>query len=153
MTPPPESATASVPVAPLPRRSAARFALYPLGYTWAMPNTLIGLTFIPLALLSGGGFQVRRGAVDVYGGVVQWFLLTFCRGAGAMTLGHVIIAQDKYWLDRTHNHEHVHVAQYMRWGPFFLPMYCLSSFQCWRKGKNPYLENRFEIEAYGKFPC
>jgi hypothetical protein len=41
----------------------------------------------------------------------------------------------------------------MRWGPFFLPAYGLSSLACKWKGKNPYLENRFEKVAYGLFPC
>ena len=56
-------------------------------------------------------------------------------------------------LDWTRNHEHVHVGQYMWWGPFFLPAYGLSSLICKWKGKNPYLENRFEKVAYGLYPC
>jgi hypothetical protein len=130
-----------------------RFVLLPMGYTWALPNTVLGLCFAPLALLSGGGVRAQRGAIEVYGGLARFFLRKCCRGAGAMTLGHVILGQDRGMLDHTRNHEHVHVAQYMRWGPFFLPMYFLSSFWCWRKGKNPYLDNLFEVEAYGKFPC
>lgn len=130
-----------------------RYAAYPLGYTWALPNTLLGACFLPLALLSGGGVRFERGAMELHGGVVKWFLRKIARGAGAMTLGHVILGQDRGCLDHTRNHEHVHVGQYMWWGPFFLPAYALSSFLCWRKGLDPYRQNRFEIPAYEKFPC
>lgn len=130
-----------------------RYVAYPLGYTWALPNTLIGVSFLPLTLLSGGGVRFERGAMELYGGFAKWFLCKIARGAGAMTLGHVILGQDRPCLDHTRDHEHVHVGQYMRWGPFFLPMYALSSYLCWRKGLCPYRQNRFEIPAYEQFPC
>ncbi|HVL12389.1 MAG TPA: hypothetical protein VM529_07480 [Gemmata sp.] len=125
----------------------------PLGYLWAMPNTLLGVAMAPLTLLSGGRVRFERGAMELYGGFAAWFLRNVAGGAGAMTLGHVIVGRDKPMLDFTRDHEHVHVAQYMRWGPFFLPVYGLSSLMCKWKGKNPYLENRFEKVAYGLFPC
>jgi hypothetical protein len=130
-----------------------RYVAYPLGYTWALPNTLLGLCFFMPALVSGGGVRLERGAVEIYGGFTRWFLRRVCRGAAAMTLGHVILGRDRDALDFTRNHEHVHVGQYMRWGPFFLPAYALSSFLCWRRGLNPYLDNRFEKPAFEKFPC
>jgi hypothetical protein len=132
--------------------TAAQIALRSLGYTWALPNSVLGLCFVPLTLASGGRARWERGAIEVHGGAAKWFLEKVCGGVCAMTLGHVILAVDKAALDHCRNHEHVHVEQYMRWGPLFLPMYGWSSFQCKRQGKNPYLENRFEIEAYGKFP-
>lgn len=130
-----------------------RYIAYPLGYTWALPNTLLGMCFVPLALMSGGRVRFQRGVMEVHGGVAKWFLRKVARGAGAMTLGHVILGQDRACLEHTRDHEHVHVGQYMWWGPFFLPMYALSSIQCWRKGLCPYRQNRFEIPAYEKFPC
>ena len=130
-----------------------RYVAYPLGYTWALPNTLLGACFLPLALVSGGGVRFERGAMEIHGGFAKWFLRRIARGASAMTLGHVILGQDRGCLDWTRNHEHVHVAQYTRWGPFFLPAYALSSFLCWRKGLNPYLDNRFEKPAFKQFPC
>jgi hypothetical protein len=130
-----------------------RFVTSPLGYLWALPNTVVGAGMAPLVLLSGGRVRFERGAMELYGGFASWFLRKVAGGAGAMTLGHVILAQDRGNLDFTRDHEHVHVRQYMRWGPFFLPMYGLSSFLCWRKGLNPYLENRFERVAYALFPC
>ena len=51
---------------------------------------------------------------------------------------------------RARDHEHVHVRQYERWGPFMLPAYFLSSFLAWRRGGDYYLDNRFEREAYGQ---
>ena len=130
-----------------------RYVAYPLGYTWALPNTLLGACFLPLALVSGGRVRFERGAMEIHGGFAKWFLRRIARGASAMTLGHVILGQDRGCLDWTRNHEHVHVAQYTRWGPFFLPAYALSSFLCWRKGLNPYLDNRFEKPAFKQFPC
>jgi len=130
-----------------------RYAAYPLGYLWALPNTLLGVACIPLVLVSGGRARFERGALELHGGFAAWLLRNFCRGAGAMTLGHVILGRDRAMLDWTRNHEHVHVGQYMRWGPFFLIIYGLSSFNCWRKGRNPYLENCFEKVAYGLYPC
>ncbi|MBA4062303.1 MAG: hypothetical protein C0501_01090 [Isosphaera sp.] len=130
-----------------------RLVTTPLGYLWALPNTVLGVFCLPPTLLSGGRVRFERGAMEVYGGFAAWFLRRVCGGVGAMTLGHVILAQKRDDLNFTRDHEHVHVGQYMRWGPFFLPMYGLSSFLCWRKGLNWYLENRFEKVAYALFPC
>lgn len=126
---------------------------YPLGYLWALPNTLLGVAFLPPTIFSGGRVTVRRGALELSGGAVAWYLRTLCGGVGAMTLGHVILGRDRRMLDYTRDHEHVHIAQYMRWGPLFIPMYGLSSLMCKWKGQNPYFENRFEKVAYGLFPC
>ncbi|MBA4188355.1 MAG: hypothetical protein C0467_10160 [Planctomycetaceae bacterium] len=130
-----------------------RFIGYPLGYVWASPNSVLGLGLLPFVLMSGGRARFQSGVVELYGGFAAWFLRNIAGGAGAMTLGHVIVARDLRMLNFTRNHEHVHVGQYMQWGPLFLPMYGLSSFLCWRAGLNPYLENRFEKVAYGLHPC
>jgi hypothetical protein len=130
-----------------------RYVGYLFGYLWALPNTLLGLACLPLVIMTGGRARTERGVLELYGGFAAWFLRTICRGASAMTLGHVILGRDRAALDRTRDHEHVHVGQYMWWGPFFLPMYGLSSFLCWRKGLNPYLDNHFEKVAYSRCPC
>ncbi len=124
-----------------------------LGYVWALPNTLLGVACLPLVAFSGGRVRFERGVMELYGGFAAWFLRNIAGGAGAMTLGHVILARDRTMLDFTREHEHVHVWQYMCWGPFFLPAYGLSSFLCWRKGLNPYMDNRFEKVAYARHPC
>ena len=130
-----------------------RYIGYPFGYLWTLPNTLIGSLFLPFTLVSGGRVRFSRGAMELYGGFVAWYLRNCCRGLGSMTLGHVIVSRDRRMLDYTRNHEHVHIGQYMRWGPFFIPIYLFSSYLCWRKGLNPYLDNCFEKVAYGLFPC
>jgi hypothetical protein len=47
-------------------------------------------------------------------------------------------------------HEQVHVRQYERWGPLFVPAYLLSSLVELLRGRRPYRDNWFEREAYGK---
>lgn len=67
-----------------------------------------------------------------------------------MTLGHVILGQTAETLDRVRDHEHVHVRQFETWGPLFIPMYIAFSGVLWFLRRDPYLENPFEVEAYGK---
>ena len=127
-----------------------------LAYLWASPNTVLGLLALPPTLVSGGGVRVVRGVVEIHGGFAKWLLarglpsaIRIFGPASAMTLGHVVLGQDRACLDESRDHEHVHVRQYERWGPFFLPAYFLASFAAWRRGENPYFGNRFEKEAYG----
>src|SRR5262245_13808731 len=107
-----------------------RFVGHTAGYLWALPNTLVGICFLPFTLLSGGCVRFERGAMELYGGFPAWFLRKCCGGAGSMTLGHVILSRDRAMLNYTRDHEHVHVFQYMVWGPFFLPIYGMSSLIC-----------------------
>lgn len=129
-----------------------------LRYAWAFfPGSLLGLIGVPLALLGGGRCRVVRGCVEIEGGGVTWFLRRGMRwlggnGAAAMTLGHVILGCDQSCLDRSRDHEHVHVRQYERWGPFFLPAYLLAGLWLWWRGFDAYLDNPFEREAYSKAP-
>jgi hypothetical protein len=126
-----------------------------LAYLWASPNTLLGLLAVPPAVLTGGRVRVVRGVVEVHGGFARWLLARGLPGAirmfgpaAAMTLGHVVLAQDWDCAEASRDHEHVHVRQYERWGPFFLPAYFLCSFLAWRRGRHPYLDNPFEREAF-----
>jgi hypothetical protein len=121
-----------------------------LAYIWALPTTAVGLPFVVLAPLTGGGVQVVDGVIEVYGGVARWFLKTVGFGAAAMTLGHVVLAQDRVTHDWTRSHERVHVRQVERWGPLFLPAYGLASLVAWMRGKRAYWDNAFEREAYDK---
>jgi hypothetical protein len=125
----------------------------PVAYLWAAPNTLLGLALLPLVVITGGRVRVVRGAVELHGGFAR-FLLRRCLlvKASALTLGHVILGQNLGCLDHARDHEHVHVRQYERWGPLFLPAYLLSSLLAWRRGGHFYFDNRFEREAYGLFP-
>ncbi len=69
-------------------------------------------------------------------------------GAAAMTFGHTILARNRDEILRTIDHELVHVRQYESWGVLFVPAYLGSSVWLWLRGRDPYLDNPFEIEAY-----
>ena len=115
------------------------FILRPLAYLWAMPNTLLGLSFLPLVLATGGRARVERGAVEISGGFAKFFLSRcLLIDAAALTLGHVILGRNRYCLDRARDHEHVHVRQYERWGLAMLPAYVISSVLAWRRGDDFY---------------
>jgi hypothetical protein len=68
----------------------------------------------------------------------------------AITLGHVILAVDVDALDASRAHERVHVRQYERWGPFFLPAYVLSSLWQLACGRRCYRDNWFERQAHDR---
>jgi hypothetical protein len=123
----------------------------PLAYLWAAPNTAVGLLFLAPVLLTGGRVRAERGVLELHGGFARFFLrhCLFVK-ASALCLGHVIVGQDRDCLDYSRDHEHVHVRQFERWGPFMLPAYFLSSFLAWRRGGHFYFDNRFEREAYGR---
>ena len=121
-------------------------------YVWASPASAIGICIGGVGLLTGGGYQIRRGALEFYGGAVTWLLRRLWIPARAMTLGHTIVGQSLCDLDVTRDHEHVHIRQYARWGPFFIPAYLLCSLTLWLRGRNPYLDNPFEAEAFDLYP-
>lgn len=129
----------------------------PLLYLWASPTTLFGLLPLPLVLFAGGSVRWVEGVVEIEGGVVTRILRhgmpwVGSGGAAAMTLGHVVWGCDRHCLDRSRRHEHVHVRQYERWGPLFVPAYFMASYIAYRRGLNPYFDNVFEREAYGEAP-
>lgn len=122
-------------------------------YVWAFPATLLGLALVPIAVMQGGSATIVRGVLEVHGGIVTWLLqrgLPFAGSAAAMTLGHVILGCDAACLEFSRNHEHVHVRQYERWGPLFIPAYLAASFVIYLRGGDAYLDNPFEREAYAK---
>jgi hypothetical protein len=147
----------SAPALPAPARDyTASVAMKRLlVYLWTAPTTLVGLWLAPLALLTGGGVQRIDGVIEIHGGVVRW-LLRHCTllkgGASAMTLGHVVLGQDRTVLELTREHERVHVRQAERWGPLFIPAYLLASLIALLRGKNAYFDNPFERDAYRKAP-
>ena len=124
-------------------------------YLWAAPATLLGLLAVAIACLTGGSARIVRGVLEVHGGFATAFLrrgLPFVGSGAAMTLGHVILGQDLRCLEGSREHEHVHVRQYERWGPFFLPAYLSASVMLWLRGRDPYHDNPFEREAYEQAP-
>ena len=123
-------------------------------WVWASPYTLLGLGCGVLFLLTGSKLQWRRGVAEFYGGSVQRLLRMAPispEGALAMTIGHTIFGQTEEALDLARDHEHVHVRQFERWGPFMGPAYFLGSLWSWLRGGRPYRDNPFEREAYDAF--
>jgi hypothetical protein len=119
-------------------------------YLWALPNSVLGLA---LGLLCVGGRRGGRwvdGALEIHGPGVGGL---FARLGSdrlvirSLTLGHVVLARDLSCLQATRRHERVHVAQYERWGPAYLPAYLLASLVAAGRGRDPYLDNRFERRA------
>ena len=124
-------------------------------YLWTFPTTIVGLLFLPLAILTGGGAQVVVGVLEIHGGFADFFLrrCTLLKGgASAMTLGHVVLGRDPLLLELTRPHERIHVRQCERWGIFFLPAYGIASLIALLRGGNMYRDNAFEREAYDACP-
>ena len=117
------------------------------------PASLIGLSLIPIALLQGGAVSLVRGVVEAHGGIITKVLRTglpWVGSGGAVTFGHVVWGCDRHCLENSRAHERVHVSQYERWGPLFIPFYLFMSLLMHAKGLDPYLDNCFEREAFEK---
>ena len=122
-----------------------------LGVLWAAPNTLLGLVAAGIARATGGEARRVAGVVEASGGAAAWALGRLARhGVSAMTLGHVVVGQSRADLDATRRHERVHVRQYARWGPLFLPLYALSSLVALARGRDAYRGNAFEAAAFAE---
>ncbi len=65
----------------------------------------------------------------------------------AITFGHVVLGRSHAELARLRAHEHAHVRQYERWGALFLLLYPASSLWQWARGRRPYMDNVFEVDA------
>lgn len=120
------------------------------GIVWASPWSLLGLLIGMLGLTTGGRVQRRGRAIEFYGGAVTWLLQRPPHGQFrlAMTLGHTVLGQTDASLDISREHEMVHVRQYERWGPLFVPAYFLCSLVVWLAGRDAYRDNPFERQAY-----
>lgn len=116
-----------------------------LSYLWAGPNTALA---IGIGLLLFARFRIVEGVIEIHGPGVAWVLKRLPVSALAMTVGHAIFGQDDRALDLTRKHEQVHVGQYARWGLFFIPAYLSWSAWLFLNGRDGYLENPFEIEAF-----
>ena len=121
-------------------------------YGWAFPNTLIGLLIGVVALMLGARFQLIEGVLEFHGGLLARWLakIPVLNRFVAITLGHTILGKNAEVLNAFRAHEQVHVRQYERWGILFIPAYIVLSMWAMMRGKKPYLENRFEREAYAK---
>src|SRR5215471_114149 len=119
-------------------------------YLWTFPNSLIGLIFVPVALM-GGGVDPVDGVLELHGPLIAWILahcIPMARGVAAITLGYVVLGRDREALLQTRAHERVHVRQYERWGPAFIPAYLLASLWGFVTGAGAYHGNAFERAAF-----
>lgn len=115
-----------------------------LGYLWAAPCSLLGLLLAMLPLLSGARVRRQQGALEVALPPWRWLQrLPFA----AITLGHVILGRDLATLAALRTHEQVHVRQFQRWGLLLLLAYPAASLWLLLRGKRPYWDNPFEVEA------
>ena len=130
----------------MPTLSAASHALR---YAWAAPCSMVGLLLALAALASGATVRSMHGTFEVAGGRIPLLVsrLPKILRFSAITFGHVILGVSHSALDFHRDHEHVHVRQYERWGILFFPLYCGSSLVQLVRGRNFYLDNRFEREA------
>jgi hypothetical protein len=103
-----------------------------------------------LGVLTGGRMQRIGKVIEFHGGAIEALLrrAPVIGGAAAITFGHTVLARTLADLEATREHELVHVAQYERWGLFFIPAYLGCSLWLWCRGKHPYWDNPFEREAY-----
>jgi hypothetical protein len=117
---------------------------------WALPNSALGMLAGVLVLALGGRARCVGGILEFSDGRLGTALASLPARVrfSAMTLGHVILGTSASELARVRAHEHVHVRQYERWGPFFLPAYACSS--AWQAlcGRRAYRDNHFERQAY-----
>ena len=129
-----------------------RKLLIALRYAWALPATTVGLLLSLVAVCAGAKIRLVDGVIEVAGGQVNRLMSIFPSSFRfvAITFGHVIIGLDHGVLRRVRSHEHVHVQQYERWGALFFPLYLASSVVQFLRGRDPYLNNHFEREAYAK---
>ena len=118
-----------------------------LRYLWASPATLLGLLATLPLLPLGAKAVARSGVLEVTLGSSSGRFAPNSLPFVAITLGHVVIAANASYQDSWRTHELVHVAQYERWGPFFLLAYPAESLLQFFRGYRPYLDNRFEVEA------
>lgn len=123
-----------------------------LAMIWTLPWTLLGMAIGIIGLATGGGAKRVGRVLEFHGGWLAWLLTRapIAGGACALTLGHTVLARTAGDLDRTRQHELVHVAQYERWGLLFVPAYLGCSAWLWFRGRHPYWDNPFEREAYNK---
>ncbi len=119
-------------------------------YLWASPNTILGVLIGLCVLAFGGRVRTISGVIEFSSKLLDRLLVKMpsCLRFCAITLGHVVVGVNEAELNRVRPHEHVHVRQYERWGPFFLPAYLLSSLWQLLRGRSAYRDNIFEKEAY-----
>ncbi|MEO8636773.1 MAG: hypothetical protein ABI587_15970 [Gemmatimonadales bacterium] len=118
---------------------------------WPLPVTLLGAAGAGVARLFGARVALHDGVLEASGGPLGMVLHRMYppMSVSAITLGHVVLAQDEACLTRTRAHERVHVRQYERWGFLFPLVYVAASGVALLQGREGYRGNWFEREAEG----
>lgn len=117
-------------------------------YLWASPCSLAGLLFATMIVVFGGSVRNKRGVLEV--SISTRAPLTaqnYKHPFEAITLGHVIIGFNDEGLEHFRLHELEHVRQYEQWGVLFLVAYPLAGLWQLLRGKSPYWDNYFEVQA------
>lgn len=110
---------------------------------WALPNIAVG-SVLGFASLTWPHWDDRGVLLfESDRGFRRWHKQ---KGYAAITFGHVIIS-GPYPGERLMRHELTHVAQYERWGPFYMLAYVFYWVKLGLEGQDPYLDNPFEREA------
>jgi hypothetical protein len=119
-----------------------------LGQLWAAPLTLLG---VALALLGGARpAGIRAGAIDLLaprrGPLSAFFRAT---GVRAFTWGAAIVYCDRRRLEdpALRRHERTHVRQCLVLGPAMPLAYAASALWQLARGRHPYRDNWFEVQA------
>jgi hypothetical protein len=132
-------------------------AAHVLRYAWASPASLVGLSVAAPTICGGATIRLVDGVLEVAGGPLLGALQRMPPSARfvAITLGHVIVGIDHDVLQRSRDHEHVHVQQYERLGVLFFPLYLAAGAWAALRGRRAYLDNPFEREAFARTatPC
>jgi hypothetical protein len=120
-------------------------------YLWALPNTLLGVLFVPLVIVTKGRMEIVDGVLELRGRAVSTILrrcVPIRGGADAMTFGHIVVGRDRTALAASRLHERVHVRQCELWGPAFVPAYLLASAWGAIMRRGAYHGNYFERQAF-----
>lgn len=122
---------------------------------WAAPCSAVGLLLASVPLMLGGSARLNAGALEVTyrDHISDCSTLARRLPFRGIVFGHVILAVSAEELLRIGPHERVHVAQYERWGIVFFPAYALSSLWQLLRGRHPYRDNHFEVEARERSSC
>ena len=120
-----------------------------LKLSWAAPCSLVGLALGIVLLAFGARLRLVRGAIEIAlkPSLSECGRLARSLPYRAITFGHVILGVTAAEMVAARDHEHVHVAQYERWGVFFFLAYPLASLWQLLRGRDAYWDNPFEVEA------
>jgi hypothetical protein len=122
---------------------------------WASPCSLLGIVLAAPLGLAGARARLSSGTIEVFLriNVASCGRLERALPYRAITFGHVIIAVTGEEIEQLRSHERAHVKQYERWGIAFFIAYAVSGAWQVLKGRSPYWDNHFEVEARACSPC